>query len=62
MLGAHEFMPADFILDPHCACGEWFDSGPGMSRVRHNYREHVARVLVTELGLTCNYYRKGADD
>lgn len=55
ILGQHEFLPGNFIVDPQpprCACGEWQDSGPGANRVRANYLEHVARVLVTELGLT----------
>lgn len=54
ILGRHEFSPGNFIVDPQpprCACGEWQDSGPGANRVRANYLEHVARVLVTELEL-----------
>jgi hypothetical protein len=46
-----------------CECGEWGDSGPGLSRVRHNYEEHVADAIQAALETTessplvwCSYY------
>lgn len=35
---------------PQCLCAEWWDSGPGPERVRHNYNEHVAAEIDAALG------------
>jgi hypothetical protein len=46
VLEKHRFHYSVTTARHECTCGQWCDSGPGSQRVRHNYEEHLADVVV----------------